>query len=189
MPSKTALQLFANRRLQLACAVARQVQATVPRYRSVDALAMARNIDHVLRAVEMLLKSNDDHTLIEVLGQLKQRRTGQGFSSSDFLVAVLCTLPVIRRFFSNHASSPERGLRYYEEVEAVLLPFYGRWAAAQEADAFADDAQTAPLAESPLVADLADPQAHGGKLLAFRIMTIDDADNDDLTQPLLEAQS
>jgi hypothetical protein len=187
MPSKTALQLFANRRLQLACAVARQVQATVPRYRGLDALALARNIDHVLRAVQQLLKNNDEQTLSEVLGQLKQRREHEGFSGGDFLVAVLCTLPVIRRFFCNHASSPAIGLRFYEEVEAVLLPFYGRWAAHEE-NAFDADERTAPLERSPLDAELPDPQAHAGKLLAFRIMTIDDADNDDLTQPLLEAQ-
>lgn len=188
MPSNTALRLFANRRLQLACAVARQVQATVPRYRAIDALTLARNIDRVLQAVQQLLQNSDEQTLCEVLGRLRQRREGEGFSGGDFLVAVLCTLPVIRRFYCNHASSPETGLRFYEEVEAVLLPFYGRWAAHEE-NAFDTDERTAPLATSPLAADLPDPQAHAGKLLAFRIMTIDDADNDHLTQPLLAAQS
>jgi len=122
-----------------------------------------------------------------VLDLLKQRRTAQGFSSGDFLVAVLCMLPVLRRFYSNYASSPERGLRYYEEIEAVLLPFYGHWAA-HDANPFDEDQRTAPVEMSPLAADLAEPTAHGGQLLAFRIMSIDDADNSQLTQPLLAAQ-
>ena len=95
---------------------------------------------------------------------------------------MLCALPVIRRFYANHASSLEAGLSYFEEVEAILIPLYGHWVAA-DTETF-EDAATEPDARSPLAAVADAPRARAGNLLSFNIVSIEDQAVAELARPL-----
>jgi len=185
MPSKAASKLFRSHRKQIACAIARQIQQAVPPYRDVDALSLARNVDGVLKAVQRLLAGEDERAVFEVLDALRAQRLQHGFSESDFLVAVLCGLPVIRRFFANRASSIEVGMRFFEEIEAILIPLYGQWVAS-DISAFEDTA-TDPDHESPFHNVATEPSAGAEQLLNFRIVTIEEIADDPVTLPFIEA--
>jgi hypothetical protein len=186
MPTHASTKLFKSNRKRIACAVAHQIQQTVPRYQQVDSLTLARNVDSVLQGVQRVLEGGQEQAVTGVLDWLQAQRKNEGFSAGDFLVAVLCSLPVIRRFYANHASSLEAGLRYFEEVEAILIPLYGHWVAA-DADTF-EEAATEPDARSPLAAVADAPRASAGNLLSFNIVSIDDKAVDELARPMVAAE-
>jgi len=185
MPSRAASKLFKSHRKQIACAIARQIQQTIPPYRDMDTLTLARSIDQVLKAVQQLLSGDDQQALFDVLDALRAQRLQQGFSESDFMVAVLCALPVIRRFYINRASSPATGITFYEEIEAILIPLYGQWVAS-DCSAFEDTA-TDPDHESPFHSVSTEPRPSASLLPKFTIVTVEDV-ADDPTLPFLVAR-
>ncbi|MFH1811360.1 MAG: hypothetical protein ABIJ09_21650 [Pseudomonadota bacterium] len=181
MTSREARTLLARQRIPIACAVARQIQQTVPSYQAIDGIQLARGVSNVLDAVVRLLDGGDYRVLMDVLDVLKKQRHEQGFKDSDFLVAVLCGLPVIRRFFLNHASALRTGLALFEEVERVLLPLYG-YLAQSDVRAF-EEMATAPDTRKPAVMA---GRAEGGTLIDFEIATVDEAVNQQWTRPYIE---
>ncbi len=182
MPSVNAIRLFKRQRVPIACAVARQIQRTVPAYRSVDGMTLARNVDNVLDAVSQLLDGAKPETVLGVIEVLRRRRLQQGMKDSDFLVAVLCTLPVIRRFCVQNSHSVEQGLAYYEEIEALLLPLYGLVADSNLQDF--EEAATIPAgpppgASGPLHSD-------GGTVIEYGIASVDEPETTAMVDPYLK---
>lgn len=186
MASKTTLQLFRNNRTRIAHAVAAQIQNSVPRYQHVERQALTANADTLLEGVELLLASGDDRTLMEALGVIMRLRQVSGFSIEDFLVAVLCALPVLRRFYLSHCTYVEEGLKSYEEVEAAMIPLYGQAMAGFAR--MAEEADTLPGQRSPLLPF--EEEEETATMLAFDIVPVvplsmdflDDG-SDDLTRP------
>lgn len=181
MTSREARTLLARQRIPIACAIARQIQQTVPSYQAVDGIDLARRVSNVLDATSRLLDGGDYRVLMDVLDVLKRQRHEQGFKDSDFLVAVLCALPVIRRFFLSHASSIGTGLQLFEEVERVLLPLYG-YLVQSDVAAF-EEMATAPSARPTLATG---DRSAGGTLIDFGIASVDEAVNAQWTRPYIE---
>jgi len=141
MPARAAVELLERHRSLIAHAIARQIMQTLPQYRSVDPNDLAGSIDELLEGVQTLLIARDHKTLAQVLDTLVQLHNKRGFGVGDFLVATLCTLPVMRRFYMKYASAQDQGIVCYEQVESVLIPLYGHLAA-RLSNVFDDDDPT-----------------------------------------------
>lgn len=120
-----AIRLLLEYRTIIARAVAQQIAQTVPQYRSVNLDELSSNVESVLDGVVQILESRDVATVTRVTDLLAQMHDKRGFSVADFLVAVLCALPVIRRFYAKYTNSQGLGMHCYEQVEGVLIPLYG----------------------------------------------------------------
>lgn len=144
----------------LAKVTVRQIKHVVPRYRDMDDLPLERNISLLLRGVVQLLEKSDERWLVSVVRDVAQLRALGGFTTSDFLMAGLCFLPVIRSLLVRKVAPAEEALRLYDEVEAVAIPFLGRITAMFESVALpsmaeADDDQVAAwLGDPPTRMDL-----------------------------------
>lgn len=129
MPVETAPQraarLLAGRHPQIAAAVARQLQRTVPRYQNVNRQALERNILAILRGLDRLLAKGDEGTLRRTLDDIAELRATTGFGVDEIVMAGLCFLPVLRRYLVHQDEDMRRGLESYEAVEAIALPFFG----------------------------------------------------------------
>lgn len=129
MPStleQTTAALIQSHQVRLARAVARQIQALVPRYRDVDQTIMEKNILTLLGGVVVLLEKGDERKLLGVVGPIAHIRSMAGFSTADFVLAVMCFFPVIRRFLMERLTTTE-ALAAYDAVERVALPLVGRF--------------------------------------------------------------
>jgi len=163
MSNQQAAEILERHREGVAVAVARQIRSSVPRYRMVDKQAVANNVKDVLDGVRVLLTRGDERQVMGVLNYIMDIRRISGFSVGDFLVAVLCALPVVRRFFIAKAISAEAGLKLYEAFEAQVLPLYGRVVInfiriAEESDTFPEGMPTiGALLSDELAEDFTDP--------------------------------
>jgi len=169
MPS--VAQLLQTHRARIALAVARQVHSTVPGYRNIDVEALGHNAELILDGVAMLLESGDEQTLMRIVGMDMELRQVSGVTVSDYLVALLCGLPVIRRFVVREATSVEAGLERYEQFERVALPLFGRVVANYVRTA--EDLNTVPERASPL--EELKSELRSGELFAYEILDVDDA--------------
>jgi hypothetical protein len=123
--AKRASTLIGAYQKPLARAIARQIRDVVPRYLEVDDTALVRNIELILDAIRPMLDATDDRRLRSVLSNVMDMRQAAGFSGSDFIVAALCGLPVLRRFLIERSPDAAEGLRLYESCEGLLLPLVG----------------------------------------------------------------
>lgn len=126
MPRQLAARLLKPHHERIAQAVARQIRRTVPRYEQVEPVALERNLKTVLGGIQRLLEKGDAATLLRVVEDVAQLRSSTGFQASEFLVAGMCFLPVVRRFLIGSASTPGEGLAAYEAVESISLPLFGQ---------------------------------------------------------------
>ena len=169
MSRHLAARLLQPHRDAIARAVARQIRRTVPRYEQVDLVALERNTRTVLGGVQRLLEGGDSATLLRVVEDVAQLRTTTGFQASEFLVASMCFMPVVRRFLVQHAPSPMEGLLAWDSVEAIALPLFG-----QVVDVFLDseddDEVTVPSGR-PV------PNAQDFGLVPFTIETVYEEDS------------
>jgi hypothetical protein len=124
-----AARMLKPRQADLARAVARQLQRTVPRYKDVEPVAMEKNITAILIALDPLLKRGSEATLRAVVNDVAQLRSAGGFGVDELVMAGLCFLPVLRRYLVSMHADPIEGLEAYEAVEAVTLPLIGHVAA------------------------------------------------------------
>jgi len=108
----------------LASAIARQIKRTVPRYSEEDFTAIHLNIKGLLSGVPALVRGESLEELTATVREIARERSSGGFTTADFTVASLCILPVLRHFFIGEGG--EQGLKMYDAVEAVILPFMGR---------------------------------------------------------------
>jgi len=149
MPRYNAVELLQQHHTLVSQAIARQITCTVPRYRIIDEVQLATNVSAVVEGVICLLYRRDSKSVSRVIDLLVALHTQRGFAPADYVVAVLCALPVLRRFFFHFSPSREVGIELYEQVEAILLPLYGhlvmRLSAGFEEDEDTDTAVTAPL--------------------------------------------
>ncbi len=145
-PAARAARLLKPRQGDLARAVARQLQRTVPRYKNVERVAMEKNITAILMALEPLLKRGSEATLRSVVNDVAQLRSAGGFGVDELVMAGLCFLPVLRRYLVSMHADPLEGLECYEAVEAVTLPLIGHVAAyLQDASEATDPGAFQPL--------------------------------------------
>jgi hypothetical protein len=122
---RTVGLLKANRS-RIAFAVARQIQNLVPKYRELDTVALAHNLETILKGFENLLVKNEGEHLFGAVAMIADVRRVSGFGIHDMTVAGLCFLPVMRRFLIRESVNIEVGLERYESVEAVALPLFGK---------------------------------------------------------------
>lgn len=125
MTGLTSVALLEQHRTLVAHAIARQIMHTVPKYRHVDEVQLAANVDAVLEGVLCLLVRRDVASVTRVIDLLVALHNSRGFAPADYVVAVLCGLPVLRRFYFHYASSRALGVELYEQVESIVLPLYG----------------------------------------------------------------
>jgi hypothetical protein len=123
--ARTAVALLRPNTGPLSAAVVRQLKRTVPRYREVDSHAMQRNVGAVLKAVEQLLAKGNIETLRSTISELVALRSATGFGVDELITAGFCFLPVLRRFFTEHARDVGAGLDAYEYLESMVLPMFG----------------------------------------------------------------
>jgi hypothetical protein len=126
MKKEKTLELLQANRSRIAYAVSRQIQTLVPKYRDLDTVALAHNLETVLKGFESLLQNNKPDNLFGAVSMIADVRRVSGFGIRDMTVAGLCFLPVIRRFMIRESGTIERGLERYELVEAVALPLFGQ---------------------------------------------------------------
>ena len=128
--------------LAIAQAIAQQIQNTVPSYHEVDRVAMTRNIDLILGGAARFLETRQENRLMGVLAMVMDLRQAGGFGVGEFIVAILCAFPVLRRYFLRNAQSLPEGIAIYEAYEALTLPLVGRVAA--KFGQLSDDNNTIP---------------------------------------------
>jgi len=162
-PRQRAAQLLERHRSSVAYAIARQIQNTVPKYRTIDREAVTGNVKDVIDGVRIMLTKSDERQVMGALNVIMEIRRLSGFSVGDFLVAVLCALPVVRRFFITKSMSAELGLELYEAFESQVLPLYGRLVInfvriAEESDTFPEGMPTiGSLLSAELPDEFSDP--------------------------------
>ena len=126
----------------IANAITKQIHATVPAYADVASEAMARNIDLILGGAARYLETRQEERLMGALTMVMDLRRAGGFSVNDFVVAILCAFPVLRRYFLRNTSHLAEGLATYEAYEALTLPLVGR--VASSFSQMADENNTMP---------------------------------------------
>jgi len=171
MSRRHARRLLDKHRLLVAHAVARQIGVAVPRYRSVDEIALAGNVAAVLEVVSALLATRDPRTVARAMDLLRALHRRRGFGAGEFMAAVLCALPVLRRFFTKYAATREEGLVLYERVEGILIPLYGRLASLLQED-FSDAEPTDVDAASPQAATAPAETDQGA--LPFEVVSVEE---------------
>jgi len=169
MTAPSVAQLLQAHRARIASTVARQIQSTVPAYRAMDTEAISHNAVLILDGVCMLLESGDEQTLMRIVGMDIELRQLSGVTVSDYLVAVLCGLPVIRRYLVRESPSVEKGLERYEQFERVALPLYGRVVA--NFLRTSEDQVTVPEKASPL--EELKSELRSGELFAYEIFPVE----------------
>jgi len=107
---------------RIAAAITRQIQRTVPRYRQLDGAALRRSVSGLLEGLQRLLCQDDVGPLTRLVTDLIQLRRVAGFQTSEVILAGLCFLPVLRRFYLHKAPRPRISLAWFEELEALLIP-------------------------------------------------------------------
>lgn len=123
--ARAGARLMKQHHRRIAQAVVRQQQRMVPRYRQLDATAVERNVATVLAGLQRLLESGEDALLKDLVTEMARLRQLGGVTLPEFLVAALCVLPVLRRFFLERSATLEEGLAIFDRVEAILLPVAG----------------------------------------------------------------
>jgi hypothetical protein len=126
MPALQAARLMKSHHVRIAQAVVRQIQVTLPRYRRVDPNDLLRNVAAVVGGLQHVLESGETDRIIRTAENLVERRQGGGFGINEWVMAMLCFLPVMRRFLVAKALDPASGLEAYESLEAVAIPLVGR---------------------------------------------------------------
>jgi hypothetical protein len=171
MTTKT-IELLQEYRPLLARAIASQVQQTVPRYRGVDADALARNVDKILEGIQHLIDHGDERKVMETLSMVMSLRQVSGFTINDFVVACICALPVVRRFYGAKAQSFESGMSHYEDFESIAIPLVGR--VASTFMRLADGEATSPgrVPVLPRLEDIGAQELYGS--FALEIVDVDD---------------
>lgn len=171
MSTVSVAQLLQTHRARISYTVARQIQSTVPSYRAMDTEAIAHNAALILDGVCMLLESGDEQTLMRIVGMDMELRQVSGVTVSDYLVALLCGLPVIRRYLVRESPTAEKGLERYEQFERVALPLYGRVVA--NFVRTSEEQVTVPEQVSPL--EELKFELRSGELFAYEIFPVEDA--------------
>jgi hypothetical protein len=120
-----AAAFLKSHQVRIARATVRQVQGLVPRYRQVDSAVLEKNIGTLLAGAQVLLERGDDTKLMGMMEYIMQIRTLGGFQTSEFVLACMSFLPVMRRFLFERLPHPQ-AMEAYEAVEGVSLPFLGR---------------------------------------------------------------
>ena len=149
MTRRRARALLEQHRDLIAHAVARQIRMAVPSYEAVEEIGLAGNVAVVLEAVGGLLAARDPATVARVMDLLRALHQRRGFAVGDFMVAVLCALPVLRRFYGKYADTPQLGQELFERVEGVLIPLYGKLVALLADAPGADEPAAAAAPEPP----------------------------------------
>jgi hypothetical protein len=121
-----AIELMESYKDGLAAAIARQIKATVPRYKETDPPDIEKNLAALLGAMPPLIRGGHSSELEAVVNNVASMRASGGFNVGEFTVAALCFLPVLRKFFRDKASTAEAAAEMYDVVEAVALPFAGQ---------------------------------------------------------------
>ncbi|GEM_PF-927154 len=124
--------LIQSHQVRLARAVVRQIQVLVPRYRAMDASIIEKNVLTLLGGVVVLLDKGDDRKLLGVVQPIVHIRSMGGFSTADFVLAVMCFFPVVRHFMLERMPAAE-ALPAYDALETVALPLVGRFVSLYEA--------------------------------------------------------
>lgn len=125
-PSERAAELIESYNDKLAAAIARQIQATVPRYEESSPPDLEQNLQRLVGALAPLVRGKNAEELEQVVKGVAEMRATAGFNVGEFTVAALCFMPVLRNFFRERADSADDALAMYDAVEAVGLPFCGR---------------------------------------------------------------
>lgn len=175
-----AAEMIEKSRERLARAVGRQIQATVPKYNDIDVDALSGNLNTILRCVGPLLKG-DPGKLIPVIETIAQLRTAAGFQASEFVLAGICFMPVLRRFFWAKADTHEEGIALYEVVEAVILPFLGRTMGIF-INAHVEETAPEGISTEKFLEMLTDTGSGSSPFLPIEIASIDDSDEETITQ-------
>ena len=126
MTAAGLIEMLDDYRPMIARAVAQQIQQTVSRYHDVDSTALTRNVEQIFAGLRRLLVRGDDKAVMNMFNMLIGLRQVSGFTIRDFMVATICALPVVRRFFCDKAETLDEGIALYEEFEAIVIPLYGR---------------------------------------------------------------
>lgn len=163
--ARNAHELLSLNKEPLSAAIVRQLKSTVPRYADVDAHAMGQNVTAILKGVERLLEKGDLATLKRIISELVQLRAASGFGVDELITAGFCFLPVLRRFFTEHARDIGTGLDAYEHLESMVLPMFGFVAS------HAQDLE-----------EVTDPAGAAWQAIAFPA-TIESLEEDEVTQP------
>lgn len=126
MPTEMTAKLLKSHKVRIAKAMARQVQSLVARYRNVDQTVLEKNLATLMDAGYLLFSAGDESRLMMVMQHIMQIRSLGGFQTSEFLLACMSFLPVMRRLLFEKLPVAQ-ALAEYEAVETVALPFFGRF--------------------------------------------------------------
>jgi hypothetical protein len=113
---ETHRQDIARGIFRFACRVEPMV-ATIPEPTSVGSIAT------FIRGLESYLRSGDATLFREIVASTVTLRRLGGFDWTAIVAISHCYLPVIRKAFLRHAPDPAQGLKAYDDVESVVIPF------------------------------------------------------------------
>lgn len=120
-PRAYALKLLERDRARIAAAVARQITALVPKYRTVPIADVEASTGRVLAALSRFVAGDGERHLLGEVDRTFEARAAEGFSPSDLVLTTHAYLPVLRRFFCERGDDLRLGIAAYEEVEATCL--------------------------------------------------------------------
>lgn len=118
-----AVAMVEEERDLLAGMLVRQLEITVPRFQMRMADRRVENTYRVIDSARAFMVERDSTKLAQAIMFAWADSQLLGISPGEFMVASSCYLPVLRRFFVHRAESIEEGLRLFESMEAVILPF------------------------------------------------------------------
>jgi len=168
MHREAAVAHLVEHRELVAHAIALQIAHTVPKYRQLDVARVAANVDAVMEGVMCLLVRSNPVRVTRVMDLLVALHEKRGFAPADFIVAVLCALPVLRRFFVHYAETREQGMELYEAVEAILIPLYGHLVM-RLSDGFEEESTESDVT-APMASRQQDPELDA---LPFEIVSVE----------------
>ena len=170
-------RMIESHKAAVARAIAQQIQQTVPRYQRVDDVALKKSVESLLGGVGPLMDGRPEvfEPLVDSVAQL--RRT-TGFELSDFILAALCFLPVLRKFFCSRGGDLRAGLERYAALESVVVPFVGR-VITLFLDADQDATNPDGIDTVTFMSMLTEPSLD----MAFAPISIVDVDSEEITEP------
>lgn len=120
-PRAYAIKLLERDRARIAVAVARQLTALVPKYRTVPLASVEASTERVLSALARFVAGEGERHLLGELDRTFEARASEGYSSADLVIRTHAFLPVLRRFFCERSDDLRLGIAAYEEIEATCL--------------------------------------------------------------------
>jgi len=178
MEHEAAADLLHQHQERISRSAARHIRALVPRYRDLDATALERNMRTLVRGMEHLLRRGDETRLVTVVEDIVELRATSGFHMNETLMAGMCLMPVLRRFFVQAVPDTRTALAYYDVVEELGLPVI---AALAEAFAAAERAREENRDDPDVFKEtfLSAMSEEGGAVTPFPFAPLFDDDEED----------